>query len=106
MALLSSSLIGMNIRKARMNKSAEIGFGYTKKMLADDLNENVHIVNVLESGRFYPDYEHLQKISKICGVTMEFLVGEEFEGADDYYKAIHEATKDNACSITRENKRY
>ncbi|MTI81966.1 MAG: helix-turn-helix transcriptional regulator [Firmicutes bacterium] len=91
--LYDSKQVGTNIKKARMHKSAEVGFGYTKKLLADAMEEPPHIINMLESGDYYPDYEHIEKIAEICGVSIKFLVGEEFKELDSYFEAIHEATK-------------
>ena len=45
--LFTSSQIGLTIRKARKKKSAEIGFGFTRKMLADAIEEPVQIVTLL-----------------------------------------------------------
>ena len=104
MPFYESSRIGLNIRKARMLKSAQVGFGYTRKMLADAMEEQPHIINVLESGKYYPDYEHIKKISEICDVSIKFLVGEDFQDADKYIEAIQNATKDIPPNQTIKNK--
>ncbi|MEG6615479.1 helix-turn-helix transcriptional regulator [Peptococcaceae bacterium 1198_IL3148] len=94
MPLLNSAQIGLNIKKARRIKSAQLGFGFTRKMLADALEEPIHIINFLESGRYYPDFEHIKKTAKICGVSIEYLVGENFDSLESYLAAVHQATKD------------
>lgn len=93
MPLLTSSQIGLTIRKARKKKSAQIGFGFTRKMLADAIEEPVQIITLLEAGKYYPDFEHIQKISEACGVTIEFLVGTHFDSLDAYVAAIKKATE-------------
>ncbi len=100
MPFYESTKIGLNIRKARMLKSAQVGFGYTRKMLADAMEEQPHIIAVLESGKYYPDYEHIKKIAEICDVSIKFLVGEDFQDADNYIEAIRNATKDTHPSQT------
>lgn len=106
MGLLYSVQIGQNIKKARRYKSAQVGFGYTRKMLADAMEEPHHVIAMLEGGKFYPDFEHIKKICDICGVSMEFLVGENFNSTDKYFNAVHNSTKDQApkkhCPETRE----
>lgn len=94
MPLYDSTEVGLNIKRARRLKSAKIGFGFTRKMLADALEEPVNIVNILEAGKYYPDFEHLQTIGKVCGVSMEYLAGENFDSIDSYFAAVHKATKD------------
>lgn len=103
MPLFSSIQIGLAIRNARKKKSAEIGFGFTRKMLADAIEESVQIISLLEAGKYYPDFEHIQKISKICGVTIEDLVGKNFNSMDDYLAAIQEATKNQSPNANKDS---
>nr|WP_274380949.1 helix-turn-helix transcriptional regulator [Desulforadius tongensis] len=86
-----------------MHKSAQVGFGYTRKLLADAMEEPVHIIGKLEAGEYYPDFEHIKKISEICGVSIEFLVGEDFQSMDSYFKAIHEATKNKDVNAPKKH---
>ncbi|MBO8138433.1 MAG: helix-turn-helix transcriptional regulator [Desulfotomaculum sp.] len=103
MPLYDKKQIGANIKKARMNKSAQLGFGYTRKLLADAMEEPAHIITKLEAGEYYPDYEHIKKISEICGVSIKFLVGEEFESMESYFQAIRAATKNQKKNPPRKH---
>ncbi len=96
MPLYDSSKIGLNIRKARMHKSAQVGFGYTRKMLADAMEETAHVISVLESGKYYPDFEHIKKIADICDVTIKFLIGEDIQSQEEYIQAVRNAAKDSS----------
>lgn len=98
LSLFDCTKIGYHIKKARRYKTAQLGFGFTRKMLAAAIDEPLRIIYLLEAGKYYPDYEHVKKIAKVCGVSVKYLVGENFSSMDDYFKAVRRATKKYAIS--------
>lgn len=76
---LSREEVGLNIKKARKNRSSEIGKKYTQKMLANDAGLSQSYIGDIESGRSYPSTPAVSAIAKACNVSLDFIVGAEKE---------------------------
>lgn len=86
--MYSPKEVGLKVKRARENRANRSGQDFTQKMLAFKIGETSKWVQKLEKGQFYPDWDPLNLIADTCGVTIEFLLGENFEEELDYEEAI------------------
>ncbi len=79
--------LGIQVKKARMHRSKRSGEEFTQKHLAAKIGETTKWVRKLEKGEFYPDWHALNFIADVCGVDIEFLIGEKMDEIE-YEEAI------------------
>lgn len=70
---LSKEEIGLNIKKARKEHSADIGKKYTQKMLASDTGLSQSYIGDIEAGRSYPSTPTASAIASACNVSTDFI---------------------------------
>ena len=72
-----NKLLGNKIKYLRNKKSSELGYKYTGKMLADEINISRSYLGDIESGRIHPNSELLGKLSSALGVDISFFDDDE-----------------------------
>lgn len=78
--------LGNLIKEARKLKSNKIKKKYTQKMLAADIGKSQSYIGDIESGRTYPNFTILNKISKACEVSISFFkTGDTIDGVIDKF---------------------
>ncbi|WP_053079527.1 helix-turn-helix domain-containing protein [Clostridium massiliodielmoense] len=70
---LSKNEMGILIKKARTLKSKKRGKNYTQLELAKDIGISRSYLGDIESGRIYPNYILLNKISEACEIPFRFF---------------------------------
>ena len=81
---INKYLIGDRIREAREGKHL------SQLKLAELANLSLVTVSNMESGKFSPNLKNLIKVSKVLGVTIDFLVsGSDVEGNEIYIQEIN-----------------
>ncbi|ABO51419.1 putative transcriptional regulator, XRE family [Desulforamulus reducens MI-1] len=86
--MYSSKELGLKVKKAREQRSKRSGQDFTQKMLAFKIGETSKWVQKLEKGQFYPEWDALNLIADTCGVSIQFLIDEDFEDEVDYEEAV------------------
>ncbi|GAB6158481.1 hypothetical protein JCM39194_16810 [Desulfotomaculum varum] len=86
--MYSAKELGLKVKRAREYRAKRSGQNFTQKMLAFKIGETSKWVEKLEKGLFYPDWDALNLIADTCGVSVEFLTGENFADEVDYEEAI------------------
>lgn len=80
--------LGIKVKRARELRSKRSDIPFTQKRLAAKIGETSKWVQKLESGQLYPDWDQINLIADICGVSLEFLTGERFRDDIEYQDAI------------------
>ncbi|AEF93334.1 helix-turn-helix domain protein [Desulfotomaculum nigrificans CO-1-SRB] len=86
--MYSPKKLGLKIKEARERRAKRSGRPFSQKMLAFKIGETSKWVQSLEKGQFYPEWDALELIADTCGVTIEFLTGEDFKNELEYEEAI------------------
>lgn len=85
--MYSPKELGLRIKRAREHRAQRTGQPFSQKMLAFKIGETSKWVQKLEKGQFYPEWGPLELIADTCGVSIEFISGENFEDEIDYEEA-------------------
>lgn len=86
--MYSPKELGLKVKRAREHRAKRSGQNFSQKMLAFKIGETSKWVEKLEKGQFYPEWDPLNLIADTCGVSIEFLTGENFQEELDYEEAI------------------
>ena len=68
----------MNLRKARLDARKSV------QDVMKELDVSDAAVYLWESGKVNPKIENLKKLSKLYGVSIDYLVGNDFTGKEDH----------------------
>ena len=77
--------------------------GWSQEDLAEQLNVSRQAISRWENGTALPDAQNVLQISKLFGVTTDYLLNDDYESDKDI-PAVHDATQENECLISKKKK--
>ena len=86
---LSEKIVGL--RKAH---------GWSQEDIAEKLNVSRQAISRWENGTALPDAQNVLQISKLFGVTTDYLLNDDYESDKDI-PAVQDATQETECLISK-----
>ena len=77
--------------------------GWSQEDFAEKLNVSRQAISRWENGTALPDAQNLLQISKLFGVSADYLLNDDYESDNDI-PAVQDATQENECLISRKKK--
>ena len=77
--------------------------GWSQEDFAEKMNVSRQAISRWENGTTLPDAQNVLQISKLFGVTTDYLLNDDYESDKDI-PAVHNATQENECLISKKKK--
>ena len=77
--------------------------GWSQEDLAEKLYVSRQAISRWENGTALPDAQNVLQISKLFGVTTDYLLNDDYESDKDI-PAVQDATQENECLISKKKK--
>ena len=77
--------------------------GWSQEDLAEKLYVSRQAISRWENGTALPDAQNVLQISKLFGVTTDYLLNDDYESDKDI-PAVQDATQKNECLISKKKK--
>ena len=77
--------------------------GWSQEDFAEKMNVSRQAISRWENGTALPDAQNVLQISKLFGVTTDYLLNDDYESDKDI-PAVQDATLENECLISKKKK--